>query len=348
MLTIIVPTMNRLDYIVRLLTYYANTHCKYTILIGDSSNAEIIEKTKKILEQFKGKLHIEHHEFPHLSVMECTIKLLNLVSTPYTAFLSDDDIITTRGLEQCVEFLESHKDYAGAHGINVAYRLWSNSAYGKFLSCEYYRITAVESEMPKERLTEFLKDYSVILFSVCRTDVCKKMWDNGVKLADKAFAPEILPNCVLVLHGKVKQLDCLFMVRQYHIKRYVYEPIDEWIRTSKYQQEYRLFRDHLVQELVQIEGITREEATRIVDMAFKSYLDKFRNNPITRMNIAMGYFPGVRSILRLMKYIVLSHSRDYLLPKLLNPSSPYYSDFLPAYHAITKPFSLQDKIIGGS
>ena len=41
---ILIPTMNRADFVIRQLQYYASVNCPHTIYIGDSSNQENSEK----------------------------------------------------------------------------------------------------------------------------------------------------------------------------------------------------------------------------------------------------------------------------------------------------------------
>ena len=83
MITLIVPTMNRSDFLIRLLRYYNEIHFKGCICIGDSSNPGYIEKTKKEIERLQGKLNIVYQEYPGLKAAECLNRLIDLVSSPY-------------------------------------------------------------------------------------------------------------------------------------------------------------------------------------------------------------------------------------------------------------------------
>ena len=53
MLGILIPTLNRSDFVVRQLNYYASVNCHYTIYLGDSSNAHHLEAVLSAIERLK-------------------------------------------------------------------------------------------------------------------------------------------------------------------------------------------------------------------------------------------------------------------------------------------------------
>ena len=114
MMTLIVPTMNRSDFLVRQLGYYRDVGFQGCICIGDSSDTVHVERTKRALKAFQGKLNIVYREYPHLNDAECLKQLLDLVVTPYAAFVADDDFLVPAALEQCARFLDNHPDYSAA------------------------------------------------------------------------------------------------------------------------------------------------------------------------------------------------------------------------------------------
>ena len=335
--------MNRSDFLIRLLSYYADTHCKYSIFIADASNPEHVKITKNALKQLNEKLHIMYYEYPGLSIEECTRRLIQLVSTPYVVFVADDDFLITNGLEQCVQFLENHPDYIAAHGMAVRFRLRSNGSYGKFLGCSPYKLPVIEANTASQRLIEHLQNYSVTLFCVHRIEGWRAMYPDDVHFTDKAFGAELLPCCLSVIYGKIKQLNSFYLMRQDHSKRYLLPDVDTWVQGSTWKQEYKIFRNRLAQELMRIEKISEADAAHIVDTAFQSYLDTFCKNYKTRIQNAFASIPGIRYVLRMLKYIWFNRSGDLSLPMLLRSTSPYHNDFMPAYRSITIPSELVQK-----
>jgi glycosyltransferase domain-containing protein len=342
MLTIIIPTMNRSDFLFRQLQYYADTKYKHWILIGDSSDARHVEITKKTIRQFKGKLKIIYHELPGLNDAECVRHLVPLISTPYAVFTADDDFLVPSGLEKCIQFLEKDNSYIAAHGIGVCFKLQDAGPYGKFVGCTPYKLPEAEPETASQRLLDHFNNYAVTLFCVHRVKEWRGMYPTDGAIKDKRFESELLPCCLSIIQGKVKQLDCFYLVRQDHNRRYLLPNVKNWVENPNWQSSYEIFRNRLARELVKQDGIMLNEATDVVQKAFQIYLNHF-NNPYITIQVMLSRIPGLRYILGSVKYFWASHSGDYPLSSLRNPQSVYHNDFLPVYRLVTKQPGTPDK-----
>jgi glycosyltransferase domain-containing protein len=316
------------------LNYYKSTNYNHWILIGDSSNPEHIEITKKALHQFEGKLHIVYREYPGLNDAECLRRLIELASTPYAVYIADDDFLVPNGLNQSITFLENHPEYIAAHGIGINFRLRSQGPYGKFLNCSPYSLPSVEADTASQRIRDHLKNYSVTLFCVHRTEDWKKIFRGDILQDNKPFRSELLPCCLSVIYGKVKQLDSLYLIRQSHSARYLFPNINDWIRSPGWQSSYQIFRDFLAKEISKKDKISITEATTIVEEAFETYLDAY-NNTYTRLRNAAQYIPGMKYGVEIARYISSHRSGDFSLSTLLADSSSYHQDFMPMYQIVT-------------
>lgn len=331
MLTIMIPTMNRSDFLIRLLNYYADTGYKHWISIGDSSDPEHVEKTKNAIKNIGGRLKVIYNEFPGLNDAECMQQIVKTVSTPYVVFVADDDFLVPNGLEKCISFLENNQDYNSAHGIANVFTLQSSAPYGKFVSSYNYRLPSIEAETASQRILDHLSNYSVALFCVHRIESWKDMYAD---ITPKHFAAEMLPCCLSVIHGKVKQLDCFYLVRQNHNIRFKQPDRHEWMSSPDWDTSYNYFIDRLAEELSLQDGITLEKSRNIIENTFKLYLDSWTKSMIyARIGKVARYIP-------FMKYIITYYknkcSGNLSLKMLLNPSSPYHSDFMPVYRIVTK------------
>src|SRR3989338_1261161 len=81
--TLLIPTMNRSEFLIRLLRYYRDLDFQGFICIGDSSDTFHVERTKKVLNELQGKLNITYREYPPFSHHKCMEQLLHFVPTPY-------------------------------------------------------------------------------------------------------------------------------------------------------------------------------------------------------------------------------------------------------------------------
>lgn len=336
MLTIIIPTMNRSNFIVRMLEYYAKNDCNYQIVIGDSSNSVHVEKTKAAVEEYKNELNIVYKTFPGLNVIDCIREMNKLVSTPYVVLNCDDDLYIPNGLRQCINFLEKNHDYVSVGGISIKYKLFTEGPHGKFVCCMRYKLPALDGETPSARLIQFLEDYGVVMFNVHRFEAFKEMFPINSKTDDEGFDVESLPCCISAIQGKAKQLDTLFFLRQYHRERYMLSPYKEWYDGPTFKEKYERFRYFLAVALMKKENITISEANHVIDRGFKLYIDKFYYIPKVRIQLALSYLYGLRYVLRIIKDMSAYHSGPYSLPGLLNASSKYHVDFIQAYDVISQ------------
>ncbi|MFH1581703.1 MAG: TIGR00180 family glycosyltransferase [Pseudomonadota bacterium] len=353
MITIVIPTMNRSDFLIRLLNYYADTGYKHWISIGDSSDVFHLNATKQAIKGLAGELKIVYREFPGVPEPKCTSQLIQEVKTPHVAFVADDDFLVPSALDECVEFLKDHPDYSVALGKAMIFNLGCSGPFGNISGVGPYALSSIEAASGRERLLYHLRNYSNPNFGVHRTEEFQRAYSRVPALPDKSFT-EILPNCMSSVQGKIMQLDCFYLVRQGHDQRYLLPDLFDWVTSTNWLPSYQTLSDCLTEELVKIDGIEAGEARDVVKQAFWSYLGKglankfygrygqrlFGNSSVnfSRTKNVVKRIPAVAKVL--MPAWCLLRSRinpsGVSLPVLLNTASPYHADFMPVYRAVTK------------
>ena len=351
MITLIIPTKNRVLFLRRLLRYLADNQYRHFLLIGDASDDEHAAQIKDTVGDFKGRLKITYYSCLGLSISATVQRLNQLVTTPYVTLIADDDFLVPRGLEKCLNFLESHKDYSAAHGLGALTTLKESGPCGDIKEVGAYRLGAVEGETGPQRLTEFMNNYFVSLFSLHRTPIWKIMWEEAGAIEDVAFAAELLPCSLSAVKGKIKQLDCFYLVRQGHDRRYLLPKPHEWITKPEWFSSYEVYHHCLAEELAKDKKISIEKAGSIVKEAFGNYLAKglankyqgrygkkdlrnyfkttFKEIPILNGGLSVAWRKAIGM-------------RDYYFPSnrislaaLMSPQSVYNKDFMPIYNALT-------------
>lgn len=349
LISILIPTRNRSDFLKRLLQYYSDLHFCHKIYIGDSSSSDHVEQTKNTINALKAKLKIFYYEYAGLNNAQAISNLLDSVSTPYAVLLPDDDFLVPRSLEQCAGFLESHSEYSAAHGLAALFKLKSSGAYGPFLWAGRYWQRPIEGESGAKRLLDHMGNYSVTLFSVHRTEAMRVMYKYVSMAKDKSFALELLPCCLSVIQGKVKELDCLYLVRQDHERRYLLPDVYDWVTSHDWLPSYETFRDCLTVELTRQDGISVDEAREVVKQAFWLYLAKGLTHKwqVRYVTDGPGFprllrdlarrVPGLRPMWHKFRSVAVGERHEMSLSALLHPSSPHHGDFMPIYRTITTP-----------
>jgi glycosyltransferase domain-containing protein len=196
-ITLVVPTMNRSEFLLRLLHYYWDLRFPGWISIGDSSDVGHVERTRKAIKSLQGELRIQYEEYPGLNFSACMKRLAESVSTPYAAYVSDDDFLVPRGLEQCVAFLETHPDYAAAHGIGILFRLDRSGAYGDVKCIIGLPRGQIEGETAVQRLSEHSRGSFFAPYSVRRAETLRSIHHHGELPMEWSWKDEALPGALV-------------------------------------------------------------------------------------------------------------------------------------------------------
>lgn len=343
MISIMVPTMNRSEFIIRLLQYYADLQSSCWILIADSSDERHLRATREAISALQGRLRIRHVPCPGQSCAQSLIALGRSLETPYAVYLGDDDFLIPEGLQHCVEFLAHHPDYSSAHGLALSFALRSSGAYGEFAGVGGYHLRPLEQDRAAERLNQFLKHYFVNMFSVQRSENWKTVCRHMAAIPNRVFAEELLPCCLSVIHGKVKALESLYLARQVHDQRYVFSDAYDWLTGDEWQPSYKVFRDIVVQALTTQDNLDAAQAGQVFKEAFWSYLGRDlspggrprRVSAWSRVKDHLKAQPmAVQAVAAIERRFYPSNHVS--LPMLLTDRSAYHRQFMPFYKLITR------------
>jgi glycosyltransferase domain-containing protein len=345
-ISIIIPTMNRPELLLRLVRYFDTLEFKGQILIGDSSRPEVFHAAASALDKYRGSLNLTHHHLPGRSVAAAVVEMNQYLSTRYVCLVADDDFIVPATTAKCIEFLNNHPDYVAAHGLGVLISSLSGDS-STIANAGYYPQTIMEEGTAATRLSRHLGSYSVTLFSVHRTEVWRKMFMNtplpskSPQYCDKTFTDELLQCCLSVVYGKVKQVDGLYLVRQVHDERYLLPTWFAWLNNERWHPSYLHFRTQLAQAIANEDCIPIPDAERIVDSAFATYLSWVVTNNAAKPNRLREHarsIPILRRAWQLMRElrVKIQPAKIISLSSLLHTSSPYHQDFFPVFSAVTR------------
>ena len=353
MISLCVPTMNRSEFLTRLLHYYASTRFPYWICIGASSSREQVTNNQRIVAAFQNQLNIHYEECPGLSSCAALEQLSRSISTPYCAFLGDDDFICPAGIERCVAFLEQHPECGAVHGKGLMFQTEQNHPYGSIGTVRYCPQAVLTADSGAARLIElFTVSQYALLNSVHRTLTWQAMFRGlsampGIQNRN-IFKDELIATCVSVIRGTVREIDGLYFVRHIHVEdSYRFPHAYDWLTDPDWFPSYQVFHARLTEELIRQDGISVEQARVVIRQSFWPYVagavmaswraDSRASAPQapSRLRDVAKRVPGIGPAWRTLRAMV-QRSRDACsLPALLHASSPYHEDFLPVYAVIT-------------
>ena len=343
---IVIPTLNRPDFVIRLLGYYAAAGRGVALYIADSTEGVGFDRVGRAIESLGGSLPVAHLRMPGLNETEAIYEALGQVREPYAAFVGDDDFLIPTGVMRAAEFLDSRPDYSSAHGVAVIASMVSKPGVDDRLeSIRPYRQRSVEDDSVAVRLSRFFGDYFVTLFSVHRTPDFREIMRRGNDVKVTGMR-ELLESALSIVMGKAGFVDTLFLVRVDHSDRYLLPDVFDLIVSAEWRSAFQVFQRHLSNVLGERHDLGTVEADELVKQVYWSHLAKTLSRKWW-----LRYSSGGASLvdkLRTLRNTVatLPEAHDFWsgympgrkrlsLPTLLRSSSPYHEDFKPVYRLLS-------------
>jgi len=338
---IIIPTMNRPDFIIRQLEYYASLNSPHSVYIADSSDSQMASRIKAKVDELKNKINILYYPYPPGDVVKCVIFLLSEVKEKYVCSIGDDDFRVPGSLTACAEFLEDNNDYQSAIGQSVSVRIADNKAHGEITSIHDYPRYPIESDKASSRLIEFMGPHiSSVIASVIKTENLLRYYRIAWQYKDDNYRGEIIPSCLMLINGKHKVIDKLDLVRQIHGSHFKIEDVFDQITGNNWPETYSESKKDLISALIQKDGIGQDDGEKTIKAAFWGYLEyllsRFYKNYMASINP-----PGPKRVKLKTKLAsalpILKNIYKKMYPLLgkkgprhsevLRPGSKYYNDF---------------------
>jgi len=340
---ILISTMNRPDFLIRTLNYYAKMRSPHPVYLGDSSNPDNIDIIKKFINNLQGRLEVHYNWYP--PVFDNLEKNLSLIKEKYTVISGDDDYEIPSSLIKCAEFLENNPDYASAGGYGVTFRLKNSGSYGEIARLADYPRISLEAETASQRLIDFMKNYFTITFAVNRTDHMKEISVGHVPM----IGPwnELSGSCYCALSGKSKLIDCLGFVRQIHDRQYYANSMVDWLTDKNFYNSYISLRTLLAEKIAEKDKISKDRAEQVVKDSFWECLQlymansqrdqKGKDKPLKNRKMLKTLRLKIGASFPVLKTAYRRYLRPFISDKkqlhydVLDPHSTYYKDFKPVW-----------------
>lgn len=270
-ITVVIPTYNRYDKLLRLLQYYKAFGFPYTIRILDSG----LDKTKSPeLTAIIQDPNITCQSFD--SSIFLTDKIsegLAHVTTPYVVLNADDDFLVPGAVNACVDFLKQNADYSLCEGIHISYKIQNDPA-GVSFGQLYSQMKSIENANASDRVNSYLPYYYPIFYGVYKTTLLQANFKSTKTETDDLRFFEILPAMLTACAGKIKILDRLFIALEESAASTgaTTETFLDFKRKKTFGYKYKKFKDCIVEAIRKNENSTYEHAAAAVDKAMRKYL----------------------------------------------------------------------------
>ena len=350
---ILIPTINRPEFIERTVKYYNSIESKHPIYIGDASDDITSNKIKLFLQGFT-KVDVRYFHWKGLGLNQTHKKLIEEVSPEfdYCAYQGDDDFFIPKSLTKCSEFLSHNPDYRTAQGYAALVCVDRPEPVSGIDSIgQYWGKNSLDHDSKMDRLLYFDQNYYVTQFSVHRVHEYIADIIDSNSIADTLIG-ELTHSYTFALNGKSKFIDSLYLVRVRHSGLQIYSGFNffDWIGNKNWSSDYVSMIDSLSKHLCVDTDISPYNAREIVSNIMKKKLIRNANSSLgNSITHKRNIFTKIKVLLPksikfkikfLMYYFSSNRARinniNMELELLRDKTSRFYNDFLPVEDSLTK------------
>jgi glycosyltransferase domain-containing protein len=320
-LSVILITKNRPYLLRRAVNYWVNIGIKLIIVDGSD------ESQSSYMSAYRGSNFCYVHE---RSAFPKRLKTASdLITTPYSIFISDDEFYIYTALLSCVNFLKENEDYVAVNGRALGFSPVSGQLNGIPVYHEWGGRLRVETD-PKTRLIQHMSNYcNSLTVSVVKTN----LWQIVANLYSEYEFPifalwEIEMNIILSFSGKSKTLDMLMYLRSFGENEPIRNnipsltttnDITKWWASPHYNSQRELFINLILLRLKNIHGGFSDDYYRnSITEAIDGYRDWIMSRQLLipfgwiRYNITSHLHPAFKHSI---KKLFFSFSRKQNCPK---------------------------------
>ena len=295
-ITIVIPTYERQDFILRQLIYWHGSGIK--LLILDGSISPLPGKILDFVNPLKNFTYL------HLvnSYEERLNKAINYIETPYVASLSDDEFFLKSSLKKLANRLDQDKNLSGCIGQSLRFN-WLRDTdeidYSRGYPHSGFRADHTEI---LERLKYGMNPYNAATaYGLLRKDVWLEGWGKIEKYSS-LYVSEIYQAFVTYVYGKYIAIDDLYWLRsdenapvEINNGDRQFE-FDQWWIGKDFLSEKNNFLNRLEKVILNQTESNPHEAKSILLESINSYLE-FSTSKLNKM----------RKLLTKILRIVLPH-----------------------------------------
>ena len=174
LLTVVVPSRNRQDYLLRQIRFWASSSA--SLVVVDGSTRPLDDRVRSAVDH--------HGRMTYLHEQSSFATRLNLASeyvvTPYAVMLGDDEFHLPSGLGASLSVLEENPDLVGCMGQVLSFS--PVGSYRRIVLARAYpslRGYEIRHAVPADRLIAAMSDYAMATcYAVLRTSVWRRSWGS--------------------------------------------------------------------------------------------------------------------------------------------------------------------------
>ncbi|MBT4188941.1 MAG: TIGR00180 family glycosyltransferase [Gemmatimonadales bacterium] len=172
LLTVVVPSRNRQDYLLRQIRFWASSSA--SLIVVDGSIRPLDDRVRSAVDNHRRMTYLhEHSSFARRLNLAAA-----LIETPYSVMLGDDEFHLPSGLGASLSVLEENPDLVGCMGQVLSFS--PVGSYRRIVLARAYpslRGYEIRHAVPADRLIAAMSEYAMATcYAVLRTSVWQRSW----------------------------------------------------------------------------------------------------------------------------------------------------------------------------
>ena len=336
-LTVVVPSRERQDYLLRQIRYWSTSPA--SLVIVDGSSSPLPDRIRSAVEAYP---RITYRHDP--SSMADRLRLAgSLIESPYAVMLGDDEFHLPAGLGASVRVLDSDKKLVGCMGQVLSFS--PVGPYRRIVFAHAYSSMhgySIRHNLAADRLIAAMSDYTMATcYAVLRTPIWRRSWGSVAGYASGA-AQELQQAMAVYLLGPFTTTNHVQWLRSIENPNQPLSPEEkdgkiwfpEWWQDQLYEAERSAFVSSLVESVADDLGADHDECAAWVITGAKAFINgnsaefeftESAESPLRRL----GHVPArlLRTVARCLPnplFLGAKRWRGYVLRLLGRPGGNYY------------------------
>ena len=275
-LTVVVPSRNRQDYLLRQLRYWYLSSAR--LIVVDGSTHPLGDRVRSAFDNHERMTYLHERS----SLADRFNLVSGLIETPYAVMLGDDEFHVPTGLKASLDVLEENQDLVGCMGQVLSFS--PVGLYRRVVFARAYSLLhgySIRQTASADRLNAAMSVYNMATcYAVLRTTVWQKSWGEigdwgagGVAELQQAMAVYLLGG--LATTGHVQLLRSIENPPGYPSSaarnRKIWFP--EWWQDQLYEAECSAFVSSLVESVADDLGVDHDECAAWVMTGAKVFVN---------------------------------------------------------------------------
>ena len=302
-LSIVIPTFNRPEFLIRSISYWSDYDMTVHILDGAK-----VPLDDKLISGFKS--NINYHHMP-IDLMQRLNSSIEFIGTDYSMLVADDEFFISSALESCIEELENDHEIVSCMGSAISFRVEDNIVVGNIIYPALSKHSLMQDNSLERSIFHMSNYVPSSIYSVMRSNVWKKSIRSASVKNYEVFVKaigELQFEITSSYLGKSKIINELMWLRSFENEPIRVHETEATIPIQAfwYEKSNKLIRNEIINTIVQSIApkqdkvpLTTQDISLVIDSYIKSQPKKSFKNRAASFILPKGIVSLIKKLIKI-------------------------------------------------